>query len=767
MEREALAISNCDREPIHIPGIIQPFGSLIAVDRSLETITHASENLQTFLGTEAQTVLGQSLDQLFSSELCHDLMNVACLPAAHRQRLGKHELTGQPLDISLHRSEDRWIIELEPCGADPNSSISAVTRVQSILGHLQGQTESTAMLEKAVQALRWVTGFDRIMAYQFLPNGAGEVVAEACSSHCEPYLGLRYPASDIPPRVRKMALKMPVRAIANITAEPVSILSDEAEDPLDLSLTYLRGTSPIHVEYLTNMGVGASMNLAIVVQGELWGLFACHHNAPKLLSPDLRSTCELFSQLFSLKLQQAFAEERLQNRRRITSATHNLFETPKETLRFSQAASWLSEKLCPLMNADGIAVVEHEHVETSGDTPTVSTVLDLIHHCQSITDIVPIEQLRQTPLFPEADFGKSAGALVLVISSTEHLYVVFFRNEIPYQIRWGGNPQKEIVEGKFGPRLQPRASFAEYIESVSGHCQPWSLADMDAALELRTGLLHLAVNQVDIIEQEALQQQRQQDLLIAELNHRVKNILALIRSITRQTRESATSVEEYASMLESRIAALASAHDLVAGPGLTWPQLDALLKIEFRPYLAEAEHRVRLTGPAVGLKANFVPTLVLVLHELTTNAAKYGALSVPEGQVEVQWCQENGGLALSWRERQGPSVSAPTRRGFGRNLIERSIAYEFEGESRLRFATTGVEAEFWIPQEYVLWQADAASLSESLSPRVESAQPSQRGQVLIVEDNMLIAMELESTLQSLGFQQIDTAPRVSAALKLP
>lgn len=444
MHREALAISNCDREPIHIPGFIQPFGTLIAVDQSLETVTHAAENLQSFLGTEAQDVLGQPLDQLFSSELCHDLMNVAYLAADQRQRLGKHELVGRPLDISLHRSGDRWIIELEPLGSDPNSSISAVARVQSILGHLQEQKDSKAMLKQAVQALRWVTGFDRVMAYRFLSDGTGQVETEACSGREEPYVGLRYPASDIPPRVREIALKMPVRAIADIAAEPVPILSCEAEDPLDLSLTYLRGTSHLHVEYLTNMGVRASMNLAIVVQGKLWGLFACHHSSPKLLPPDLRSTCEIFSQLFSLKLQQALAEERLQNRRRITSATRNLFETPRKTVRFAQAAPWLSETLCPIMQADGIAIIDHDQVEISGDTPTRDTVLDLIHHCRSATDIIPIEQLKQTPLSSDANLGPSAGALVLVISGAEQLYVIFFATK--FRIKFAGEaiPRKRL-----------------------------------------------------------------------------------------------------------------------------------------------------------------------------------------------------------------------------------------------------------------------------------------------------------------------------------
>ena len=767
----ALAIANCDREPIHIPGTIQPFGCLIATDLLLETITHLSDNVSEWFPVQTSQLLGQSISDLIADDFVHDLRNAASFHNLQHQRyrLGQRDVDGTLLDISLHQSGDHLIVELEPLDVDPLRSGGTITRVQSMLGFLQGDLTSDMLLQRTVTVLRHVTHFDRVMAYRFLHDGSGEVIAESCSSHDGSYLGLRYPSIDIPQTVRELALKTSLRIIADLSAQPVFLLSHEDQIPLDLSLTHVRSVSPFHVEYLTNMGVSASMTIALIVHGKLWGLLACHHFSPKLLSPDLRSSCEIFAHIFSLHLQEVLTKERLQKRKQIASTTRHLLETSRETFHFIQSAEWLRETLCPILRADGLAVVAQDQAETSGDTPAREFVLDLIHQCQaeSANDVIPIEQLRNMPGFSDqATRGKSAGALVIKLSEIEQLYIIFFRNEVASKIHWSGKPEAEIVEGECGPYLRPRASFAEYIETVTGHCPPWSSIDIDIALELRTGLLYLAISHIEVIQQEALQQQRQQDLLIAELNHRVKNILALIRSITRQTQGSATSIADYASTLEKRISALASAHDLVAGHGLEWPQLRELIRIEMRPYLAEPSSRIQLSGPQVGLKANFVPTFILVLHELAANAAKYGSLSVPEGQVEVCWSKEHGGLTISWRERHGPPVASPTRKGFGRQLIERSIAYEFDGKADLRFLPTGVEAEFWVPNEYVLWQSSGDSLPSVPALSTTESQDFCGGRVLLVEDNLLIAMELEAMLQALGFQQIDTAPRVSASLKL-
>ena len=765
----ALAISKCDREPIHIPGTIQSFGSLIATDLALETITHVSDN---FANDVPGSLLGQPVSQVLSSTLIHELRNAASSHTikSQRQRLGHQELGGTIFGTSLHRSHDRLIIELEFLNSDESPKDNAITRAQSMLGHLQKEMESDRMLQLAVTVLRHTTQFGRVMAYRFLQDGAGEVIAESCASDYESFLGLRYPHSDVSQSAKDLALKMPVRTLANINTTSVQILNQETDQsPLDLSLAYLRGVSPIHVEYLTNMGVSASMTIAIVVQGKLWGFFACHHHSPKLLTADLRSSCELFSHLFSLNFQQVLAREKLQASKKISSTIGYLLETPREAFNFIQSADTIWQTFGSLMEADGIAIIDQQQIETRYDTPNNAFILDLLQLCdaESTMDIVPIEQLKQVIISSDqAKRGKAAGALIIRISELEQLYLIFFRNEVASKVRWGGNPKHEILEGPQGPRLQPRASFAEYIEMVTGHCPPWTPNNIETALQLRTGLLYLAISQLEGIEQEALKQQRQQDLLIAELNHRVKNILALIRSITRQTKESAKSVSEYTYTLEKRIAALSSAHDLVAGHGLEWPQLEELLKIEVRPYLAESKDRIKLSGPNVGLKANFVPSFVLMLHELVSNAAKYGALSIPSGQVKVTWNLDNGGLALSWQECNGPKVKPPKHNGFGRKLIENSIVYEFEGKSTLNFAPQGVEAKFWIPNELLLWNSQDSNLE--ISPSPDPAETLELGseRVLIVEDNMLIALEQEEMIKSLGFQEIDTVPRVNAALEL-
>ena len=773
MDTRELAISNCNREPIHIPGCIQPFGALIATDQKLEYVSHASTNLEAFLGVSGQDALGQAVPAILNEQVTHNLRNVAGYPTITSQRecVGSYVIGHQTFDVSLHRSDNHYLIELEKIPAENPQNQAAFVKARLLLARLQETTDTSSLLQLAVKDLQRVTGFDRVMAYQFLPDGAGEVVAEVKNDDLDPYLGLRYPASDIPEQVRAIALKMPIRAIADIQDKPADLLAADPERaPLDLSLTHVRAVSPIHVEYLANMGVQSAMNLAIIVRRQLWGLIAFHHNSSKLLSPDYRTTCELFGQLFSLKLQQVLEEERFNTRKRNSSALSQVANEFKISSSFTQTVTALGGKLCTMLSAHGMAVVSQQNVETYQEVPSQEIILELVQQVLSTPapDLVPFENLTQLNQIAPAQLGKSAGALVLGISPGDQIFVIFFRNEIVYDVRWAGSPKKEIVEGSYGPRLQPRASFDEYRETIVGQCQSWSSSDSEVALELRMSLMQLAIRQGDVQQQDWLRLQRQQDLLIAELNHRVKNILALIRSISRQTRESTTTIEEYTILLDRRIAALAYAHDLVAGEGLEWPSLSTLLSIEFRPYLADKDQQVSIAGAEVGLKANFVPMFALVIHELVTNSAKYGALSVSTGKVDIRWMEQDGGLAFYWRESGGPGVFPPKRRGFGRTLIERAIPFEFEGEASIRFPISGVQVDFWLPEQIILFQTGEPDLSSiSSSPPQERENPDQfSGRVLIVEDNMLLALEMENTLESLGFVQIDTAPRVKQAFKL-
>ncbi|MEO0456353.1 MAG: HWE histidine kinase domain-containing protein [Cyanobacteria bacterium P01_A01_bin.114] len=766
---QALALSNCHREPIHIIGNIQPFGALIATDRALEQITHVSANLASILGqTEwaSADALGQALETVLPGQLIHNLRNVCGLSTirSQRERLGIHELWGQRLEVAVHFNGAQTLIELEPLCSDQEYSNASVVNVKSILDQLP---DSTAMLSLAVKELRNRTGFSRVMAYQFLQDGAGEVVAEARASDLEPYLGMRYPASDIPDQVRSLALKTTLRVIGDIHATPVPLLAwqETEKTPVDLTLTLLRGVSPVHLEYLTNMGVGASMNVAITIGGKLWGLFAFHHQQPKLISPDSRSTLDLFGQLFSLRFQQVLAEERFRDRRRAASTLDKIVTKQVPGSDWPATVTQAQPQLCKLLSAQGVAFAsDRDLVSTHGEVPSETAIAALINHSQAQleSEIVTLESLRQINLPTVDSWGDSAGALLFALPSTQPFYLVFFRSETVKALRWGGNPEKkEVAYGEFGPRLRPRASFEEYTAMARGRCHSWSRRDLAVALEMRTELIRLAENRVQRF------QQRQQNLLVAELNHRVRNILALIRSVTRQTHSSTDSIADYTQMLEQRIAALAAAHDLVAGHELEWPALSNLLAIELRPYLVDAQPRVRLIGPEVGFKANFVPTFVLVLHELASNAAKYGALSVPEGQLTVRWFETDGGVSFHWHESKGPSVEPPQRRGFGRDLIERAIPYEFEGDATLRFLSNGVEAEFWLPSELVRWQTepDPEPVESPEPPSSEAPPQTHLGSVLVVEDNMLLVMDMENSLRKLGFEKIDAAPSVARALK--
>ncbi|MGD1900588.1 MAG: HWE histidine kinase domain-containing protein [Phormidesmis sp.] len=768
---QSLAVSNCSREPIHIPGTIQPFCALLATDIAVETITHVSDNLIQLLGLshdgallKSADILGQSVHFVLPRDLAHEICNACCLPTVREQRepLGVYEVQSQMVAVSVFFGGARPVIELEPLVNYERRSHAPMLQVRSILDSLP---ESSKMLATAVQVLRNKTGFDRVMAYRFLPDGAGEVVAEAKGAAREPFLGLRYPASDIPKQARDLALKTSIRVIDDVAIAPTPILAAEGvEADLDLSLALSRSPSAIHIEYLQNMGVAATVNVAIAVDGKLWGLFAFHHRKPRLLSLDIRSIVELFGHLFSLRFQQMLATEKFRDRKRAASTLNNIIATQTPDEDWKSTIAHASERLCQLMSASGLTLISEQTVFSShGQVPSAQAILALVDSADARldTEIVTIESLRDLTLPTVEHWEQSAGALLLRLMTAQPLCLAFFRDETIAHVRWGGNPEKKaITYGAFGPRLRPRASFEEYRQQVEGRCQSWTRHDLAIALEIRSELIRLTESQMYVF------QVRQQNLLIAELNHRVRNILALIRSIARQTHDSTDSLTEYTETLEKRIAALATAHDLVSGHELEWPTLKNLLLIELRPYLmAEDGPRVSLEGPDVRLRANFIPTLVLVLHELVSNAVKYGALSASDGLLTIRWREKNGGLSLRWQESDGPVVSAPSRRGFGRELIERSIPYEFDGEATLSFEKTGVVALFWMPSELVRWHQLAPAGTDAVI--ASNAQDEKDlGAVLVVEDNLLIAIEMERSLSNLGFNQVDAAPSVVRALKL-
>ncbi|HEY0353382.1 MAG TPA: GAF domain-containing protein, partial [Enterovirga sp.] len=287
-------LSNCEREPIHILGAVQPIGFLIALTSDW-MIGRASANTEDFIGLAPDALLGRPLAEVFSSKAVHDLRNRMSMlrgPDAV-ERIFSVILVESfpPFDSAIHVSGGQIVIEAQPASDEHGD---ATGTVRSMTTRLDQTPELPAFFNEGARQVRALTGFDRVMVYRFAGDGSGEVVAEACKPGIGTFKGLHYPASDIPAQARELYKRNLLRVISDVDAPavPVQPQLDETGQPLDLSLSVLRAVSPIHIEYLKNMGVRASMSISIVVDDRLWGLFACHHYAPRSLSFERRSVCE-------------------------------------------------------------------------------------------------------------------------------------------------------------------------------------------------------------------------------------------------------------------------------------------------------------------------------------------------------------------------------------------------------------------------------------------------------------------------------------------
>ncbi|MCJ2103016.1 HWE histidine kinase domain-containing protein [Methylobacterium sp. E-046] len=318
-----------------------------------------------------------------------------------------------------------------------------------------------------------------------------------------------------------------------------------------------------------------------------------------------------------------------------------------------------------------------------------------------------------------------------------------------------------IGGGPNGVRLTPRKSFEAWREVVHGRSLPWTDAEARTAEALRVTLLEVILRLSDTAERERKEAQERQELLIAELNHRVRNILNLIRGVVTQSRASAGEAEDFTAVVGDRIQALARAHDQVTSANCGPGSLAELLTVEASAYLGAKADRVVLD---VLLEPQAFTTMALVVHELMTNSAKYGVLSDSGGRVDVRWERDEfDSLVMHWAETGGPAVKAPTRRGFGSTIIERSVPYELKGEAEVRYALTGLTGRFSIPAAFV-----RAAPPRAVRAVQFEAVPSFSfgGTALVVEDNMIIALEAEEALTALGADTVDMAASVREALRL-
>ena len=723
------------------------------------------------LGADPEALNGSPFATLVGETLAHELRN-ALSKARDPRRPGLlfarrlREGGGALFDISVHSFEGSGIVEFEPA-ASADSGVLDIAR--NLISRTQARKDLADLIFITPRLMRAILGYDRVMIYRFAEDGSGKVIAEDKRSNLESFSGQHFPASDIPQQARVLYLRNTIRVIqdASDISRRIEPVLDASGSELDLSYSHLRSVSPIHLEYLRNMGVAASMSASIIVDGELWGLIACHHYAPKALSLAQRVATEMFAEVFSLRIEAYARAEALSASNKARSALDAIVS---ETSTNTNVAQFLRDRLPALhalISSHGVGLFIDGEWSAVGATPPGDRMPALLGHIRERANGRIWRTHRLSTELPEAGSYASdaSGVLAIPLSQLPRDYLIYFRQEQVETLNWGGDPNKTYTSGPNGERLSPRKSFEIWKETVHRQASPWSSLDVQTADTARVSLLEIMMRHSEVLARERREAEVRQKTLNEELNHRVKNILALIKSLVSQDSGSGRDVGEYAAALKGRIVALSNAHDQVVrsdGGGF----LGGLIKAELGPYFGQSRE-IRTFGPDIVLDARAYSVLALVLHEMATNAAKYGSLSVSSGRLEVIWkLNPEHDCEITWRELDGPQMRVPTRTGFGTSLIRRSIPFDLGGESEVEYLPDGLAARFVLPARFFENRSSQKDRAGDAFESSKSENPLLNRLVLLVEDQFVIALDAEQLLKDCGAHDVAIAATTMEAERL-
>ncbi|WP_084386889.1 sensor histidine kinase [Anabaena sp. CA = ATCC 33047] len=501
-------VSNCNKEPIHIPGHIQPHGVLFALEKSELTILQVSNNSWEIFGIHPEDLLNKSLDLLLDAEQinlfkeCLDQEDLPIInPIEFSIKIGE---TIVNFDAIIHRSNGLLILELEPNLSDKNNAFFKFYHlVKLAMLRIQGATNVNELSQILAKEIKKMTGFDRVMVYRFDEDWHGTVIAEEKPEYLTTYLGLHYPASDIPPQARKLYTENLLRLIPNAHYQPAALLpinNPLTNQPLDLSGSVLRSVSPLHIEYMQNMGVRASMSISIMKNKKLWGLIACHHQSPKYIPYEIRSACEFLGQMTSVEMGAKEESEDAEAKIQAKSVHSKLVEYMSVENNFIDGLIKYQPNILNLVNAEGAAICFNGQYFTVGNAPTKEDIDDLVEWINQNLheEIFYIDSLAT--VYPEAEKLRdvASGLIALSISKTQKNYVLWFRPEVVRTVNWGGNPHKPVeITSNGSVRLSPRKSFELWKETVLMKSLPWKSYEVNAALELRSAIIGVVLRKAD------------------------------------------------------------------------------------------------------------------------------------------------------------------------------------------------------------------------------------------------------------------------------
>ncbi len=563
-----LDLEACGREPIHVPGTIQPHGHLLAFEGPEPVLVHASAAAAgEVLPAHLERALGAPLEQALAVDAAARLRDgLRRLPGrvGASLELGacRSRATGAAFRAVAHRSPDGLaVLELEAAAGAARGVASTLGGLYPLLrdafDHLGAAAAVEELAAAAARAARRIAGFDRALVYRFEPNWDGVVVAEDRNHRLPSYLGLRFPASDIPPQARRLYAANRLRLIADADYAPVPIapaFHPRTGRPLDLGFAALRSVSPVHLEYMRNMGTAASMSVSVLRgDGGLWGLVSCHHARPRRVPSAARAACDLVGQVLAARVAAAEQAAHAEERAKLRGAGERLLA--RLTAAEGRPLEWLADggtppDLCALAGAAGAAVLTPDGCALVGNTPpeaAMQRIADWLERRGVEEEVFATEALGAEMPGAEALADTASGVLAVAVSRSPPGFVLWFRPEVARTVAWGGDPRKPAeVAADAGPggtrRIGPRRSFEAWKETVRGTSAPWSAAQVEAARELRRRAVEAALR-----TSETRQRELQAELLrvsrlsaagemAAALAHELNQPLAAVAGSVRAAR---------------------------------------------------------------------------------------------------------------------------------------------------------------------------------------------------------------------------------------
>jgi chemotaxis family two-component system sensor kinase Cph1 len=509
LETQDINLNRLKQPPIHLLTQVQPHGLLLVLQEPELTVLQVSRNTSQALGMAPEAILGKTLDDILDSfqvdrvrmGLSHENLDLINPTKVWVRRKGDDYLV---FDAVFHRSADGFLVlELEPALAQETIPfLSFYHLARASINQLETTSNLQDFCQIIVREVRKVTGFDRVMLYKFDEDGHGEVVAEEKLQDMEPYLGLHYPESDIPQPARKMFLSNWIRVIPNAHAEPVELYPGDnpiTNQPVDLTLSILRSAYPCHVEYLHNMGVGASLTISLMKDEKLWGLIACHHRTPKHVPYELRKACEFLGRVIFAEIFTREEEADYNYRMKLAHVQSALVEYMSQADNFIDGLIQQEPNLLDLANAKGAAIFFNGHWTTLGRTPPEEELNYLVQWLGKTVD----EEVFYTDSLPliysDAERFKEVASGLLAIPISKRSYVLWFRPEVIQTVNWGGDPNHpyELKESSDAVRLCPRKSFDLWKETVRLKSLPWKSVEVKATLELRKAIVNIVLRQAE------------------------------------------------------------------------------------------------------------------------------------------------------------------------------------------------------------------------------------------------------------------------------